>query len=65
VVGKIRERDPPFFVFAIGMSFVDKTVDSFALADVALIVLALMFICDFLLELKEVRKEGVVGGSWL
>ena len=65
MASKIRERDPPFFVFAIGMSFVDKTIDSFTLADVALIVLAILFVCDFLFELKEFRKEGVVGASWL
>ena len=64
MVGKIWERYPPFFLLAVGMAFVDKPIDSFMLTNVALILLAIVFVSDLLLELGEFREKRVIGGSW-
>ena len=48
VVGKIREGYPPFFLLAVGMTFIHKPIDTLELADVTLIVLAVVFVGDFL-----------------
>ena len=42
VVGKIREGYPPFFLVAVGMTFIHKPIDSLKLANVTLIVLAVL-----------------------
>ena len=64
MVGKIWEGYPPFFFLAVDMVFVDKPIDSFMLTDVALIVLAIMFVSDVFLELEEFRKKRVIDSSW-
>ena len=46
------------------MAFVHKPIDSVALANVALIVLAIVVVSDFLLELEEFREKRVIDGSW-
>ena len=58
MVGKIGEGYPPFFILAVGMAFVDKLIDSVTLADVALIILAVMFVDDFFLSCRNSGRRG-------
>ena len=64
IVGKIGEGDPPFFLLAICMAFVLKTINTLKLANVALIILALVLVDDLLLEFQRVREERITCGSW-
>ena len=36
--GEIMERDPPFFMFGVGMTLVDEAVDAFPLTEIAFVV---------------------------
>ena len=51
VVGKIGEGGPPFFLLALCIVFVLETIDTFKLADAALIVLAIVLLPDISLKL--------------
>ena len=63
VVGKIREGDPPFFVLALCMAFINKPVNTIALTNVTLVVLAIVLVRDLLLQLEELRDEMIALGS--
>ena len=57
VVGKIREGDPPLFILAVGTVFVLKMINTLELANVALILLSVMLVGEFLFYLKKIREE--------
>ena len=57
--GEIMERDPPFFMFGVGMTLVDEAVYAFSLTEIAFVILAVMFIGYFLFQLEETGQESV------
>ena len=59
-MGKVRKWHPPFFLLAVWMALVDKTVNTVTDAKITLVVLSVMFIGDLALELKERREEGIL-----
>ena len=64
-VDKVRQGDPPspFFFLAVSMTFIEGPINTITLADVTLIVLSVVLVCDLILQVKEVREEMIVLGS--
>ena len=61
--GEIVKIDPPFFFLAVGMTFIHKSISALCFAKISLPILALVFVSDFLIHLKERREKGVRGAG--